>query len=271
MGNFILSGFGDEISPHLEEQVKVLQANGVSYLEFRNLEGKCIIDYDLPRVKEAYKYLDDHGIGVSAVGSPIGKISITESFPPHLERFKKTVATAQALHTGYIRMFSFYIPAGEDPASYRDQVLEHWSKFIEASKGSGLVLLHENERAIYGDTADRCLDLLEALNCDYVKATFDPANFIVCGEETYPRAFKLLEKHIAYLHIKDALYKDNSIVPAGQGDGKLLEILSGLKKANFSGYLSIEPHLLGGLPGGGPELFTVAVNALKDIIHAVNG
>ena len=273
MTKFILSAFGDEISPHLDEQILVLLANDIHYLEFRGMEGRGIIDYPLPAVIAAYKKLNDAGIAVSAVGSPIGKIPITEAFAPHLERFSKTIDTAHALHTPYIRMFSFYMP-GEDGSKdtsvrYRDEVLKRWRRFVETARGSGLTLLHENEKGIYGDTAERCLDLLDSLNCPYVKATFDPANFVQCGEETYPRAFEILRKHIAYLHIKDAHAADGTVVPAGQGDGKLPEILSSLAQSGYEGFLSIEPHLNASLPGGGPELFGIAANALKEILKSL--
>ena len=267
MSQFILSAFGDEISPHLEEQIQVMLANEVHFLEFRGWEGQVIIDYPLNEVQRAGRMLAEAGIGVSAVGSPIGKIPISEAFEPHLERFKKTLEVAHTLQTRYVRMFSFYMPAGEDPALYRDEVLERWTRFIEVNKGSGLTLLHENERHIYGDTAERCLDLLESLNCAEVKATFDPANFVQCDEETYPKAFNLLRKHIAYLHIKDSRYADHVITPAGEGDSKIPEILQALAQTGFSGFASIEPHLNANLPGGGPELFGVAANALKRVIQ----
>jgi L-ribulose-5-phosphate 3-epimerase len=273
MTKFILSAFGDEISPHLDEQIRVLLANDIHHLEFRGMEGKGIIDYPLSEVKTACRKLTEAGVAVSAVGSPIGKIPITEAFAQHLERFKKTIDVAHALNTVSIRMFSFYMPQsgepGDDPARYRDEVLNRWRQFIEAARGSGLILLHENEKGIYGDTADRCLDLLDSLNCPYVKATFDPANFVQCGEETYPRAFEMLRKHIAYLHIKDALYNDGSVVPAGQGNGKLPEIIRALAQSGFEGFLSIEPHLNASLPGGGPELFGIAATALKVILESV--
>jgi sugar phosphate isomerase/epimerase len=273
MTKFILSAFGDEISPYLDEQIKVLLVNDIHYLEFRGMEGKGIIDYPLPDVKDAYRQLNKAGIAVSAVGSPIGKIPVTEEFPPHLERFKKTIEVAHALNTSYIRMFSFYIPepraSDADSVRYREEVLNRWRYFIDAARGSGLTLLHENEKGIYGDTADRCLDLLDSLNSPYVKATFDPANFVQCGEETYPRAFEMLRKHIAYLHIKDAHAVDGSVVPAGQGDGKLPEIIQALAQSGFEGFLSIEPHLNASLPGGGPELFGIAARALKGILKSL--
>jgi sugar phosphate isomerase/epimerase len=269
MSKFTLAAFGDEISPVLDEQIQVMLANDVRYLEFRGMEGRGIIDYPLPEVKAAYQKLVDAGMGVSAVGSPIGKIGIQDDFAPHLDRFKKTIEVAHALETKYIRMFSFFIPEGHDPAIYRDEVLKRWTAFVEAAKGSGLTLLHENEKHIYGDTAERCLDLLNTLNCDYVKATFDPANFVQCEVETYPHAFNLLRKHTIYLHIKDARYADGGVTPAGEGEGKLPEILAELHRAGFEGFASIEPHLAHSLPGGGPELFGVAANALKKLLAAL--
>lgn len=269
MSRFILSAFGDEISPNIEEQIRVLKQNDIHYLEFRNMENKCIIDYPLKEIKHTHKLLENNGIKVSALASPIGKIMVTDEFMPHLDKFKKGIETAYILETKYIRMFSFYIPAGHDAAEYRDEVLARWHKFIEAAKGSGLTLLHENEKAIYGDVAARCLDLLDTINCHYVKAVFDPANFVQCGNITYPDAFKMLKKYVAYIHIKDALYKDNSVVPAGEGDGKIEEILSELKKGGYEGFLSIEPHLNANEPGGGPQKFAVAANALKKILSGL--
>jgi len=266
MSKFLISAFGDEISPNIDEQIRVLKQNGIHYLEFRNMGEMCIIDYTLDEIKQTHQLLEDNGIRISSLASPIGKISITDDFQPHLERFKKAVETAWALKTDYIRMFSFYIPAGESAAAYRDEVLSRWRRFIEEAKGSGLTLLHENERVIYGDTAARCLDLLDTLDCPYVKAVFDPANFVQCGEIVYPDAFNMLKKYIAYIHIKDSLYADHSVMPAGMGDGKIYEVLSELDKAGFEGFLSIEPHLNANEPGGGPAKFAVAADALKDVL-----
>ncbi len=266
MPAFTLSAFADEISPHLDEQIRVLLSHNIHHLELRSIEGRNVADHSPAEMRTIGRRLADEGIAVSAVGSPIGKIPIAEAFAPHLDRFKQTLEIAHALQTRYVRMFSFFIPAGQPPARYRTEVLARWAQFVEAAQGSGLTLLHENEKDIYGDTADRCLDLLESLNCPYVRATFDPANFVQCDEEVYPRAFQRLQPYTAYLHIKDARYADHKVVPAGQGDGRVAEILGDLHRTGFSGFLSLEPHLNDSLPGGGPELFAVAAQALNDLL-----
>jgi sugar phosphate isomerase/epimerase len=266
MSTFILSAFADEISPHLDEQIAVLQQHDIHYLEFRSLESKSIIDYSNAEIRAISARLRDAGVGVSALGSPIGKIGITDPFPPHLERFKKAVETAGMLGTPYIRMFSFFIPQGDDPNFYRDEVMTRWEAFRHTAQGSGLTLLHENEKSIYGDTAERCLDLLKTMDSPLIRATFDPANFVQCGVETYPHAYEMLKDYIAYMHIKDAKSANGEVVPAGFGDGCLTKILRALHAAGYQGFLSLEPHLNNSLPGGGPTQFALAANALKKIL-----
>ncbi|HHU78145.1 MAG: sugar phosphate isomerase/epimerase family protein [Caldicoprobacterales bacterium] len=278
--NFVLSAFADEIDPDLKVQMEVLKQHGIQYIEMRGVNGRNITDYTLEEVKRIKNQLDEQDFRISAVGSPIGKIQITDDFTPHLEKFRHTLEIAKILETDYIRMFSFYIPREEDPARYREEVLNRWKAFLGAAEGSGITLLHENEKDIYGDTPERCLDLAESLNSESFRLIFDPANFIQCDVETYPKAFTMLQDHIVYLHIKDALFSNHQVVPAGQGDGKLKEILDALKDKGFRGFLSLEPHLANftgfseletdvitaDLPDGGPREFAVAAHALKSLL-----
>lgn len=280
MSKFILSAFADEIDPDLGIQMDVLDEHGIKYIEMRGVNGKNLIEYTLPEVREIKKQLDERGFKLSSIGSPIGKINITDDFEPHLELFKHAIEIAKIMETKYIRMFSFFIPKGEDPAIYRDEVMKRWKEFIKVAEGTGIILLHENEKEIYGDTAVRCLDLLNTMNCSYLKAVFDPANFVQCDVKTFPEAFNLLKEHIVYMHIKDALYSDHSVVPAGYGDGKVKEILSELQKTGFEGFLSLEPHLtsfvgyaalepnskVNNKPEGGPKQFAIAAEALKKLL-----
>lgn len=283
MSRFIISAFADEISMDLKTQMAVLKDHNISYIEMRGVNGKTITDYSLNEAKEIKKQLDDNGFRLSSIGSPIGKISITDAFAPHKDLFMHTLELASLLESKYIRMFSFYIPKDESPDKYRDEVLERWFTFAELAKGSGITLLHENEKGIYGEDAIHCLDLLQSINCEYVKAVFDPANFIQADVETYPHAFSLLEKYIVYMHIKDAVYADHHVEPAGYGDGRIKDILSALHKKGFDGFLSLEPHLwnFAGFDkleleptwnkyeGNGPKLFSVAANALTKILNEI--
>jgi len=267
MARFVLSAFADEISKDLGVQMDVLDAHGVKYIEFRSAD-KPVLDYTKQELEGIKERLDSRGFKVSAVGSPIGKVDISVDFDKYLDKFKWCMEVAHILGTRYIRMFSFYPPKGKAD-EYESMVVDRIGKMADMARAEDLVLLHENEKDIYGDTADRCLKILKGVNSPNLWATFDPANFIQCGVVPYPDAYELLKDYIKYVHIKDAKFDGGVVTPVGQGDGRVEELLKSLYEGGFEGFLSIEPHLNNSLPGGGPELFGVAYKALKDVLDRI--
>lgn len=242
MSKFIISGFADEISDSLDQQLATLNELGIKYMEIRNVNGKALIMHSLEEVKEIKNQLDEAGVKVSSLGSSIGKIKITDPFEEHFELFKHTVECAKILEAPYIRMFSFFYNEGDVPEDYTDEVIRRWKCFEDYIRGTGITLLHENEKAIYGDVATRCKTVLDATDSEIAGGVFDPANFIQCGVDT-KEAFKLLRDDIVYMHIKDALAETGVVVPSGEGDGNLPYILSELAASGYEGFLSLEPHL----------------------------
>ena len=255
MAKFIFSAFCDESGENsIEGQIKACKANGITHMELRGFgEDLSINNLSVEQAKEMKKTIDKEGMAVSSIGSGYGKIEITDDFEPHFEAFKNTVEVAKILGAKYIRMFSFYFTNGESYDEYRDEVIGRVKAMADYATENGLICCHENEKGIYGDTAERCLDLLE--NCgENLRAVFDPANFIQCGVDTV-KAYDLLENHVEYFHIKDAIYKDGSVVPAGTGEGRVLEIITRAAKQERTIVLSLEPHLqvfegLGSLESG---------------------
>lgn len=278
----IISGFSDEISEDVAAQFKILNKLGISYFEPRGIDGKNISELTDAEITELKKKMADFGIKASSIGSPIGKIKISDNLDDHFEKYKRIVEIAKKIDSKYIRIFSFYHDSAEWIENERLTVLSQLPKMIEYAKANNVVLLHENEKDIYGDTADRCKDLMENLYCDNFKAVFDPANFVQSGQDT-KEAFEILKPYIEYMHIKEALFADGSVVPAGFGDGNIEYILSYLLRNGYNGYLSIEPHLgsfkgleslergdiMNDLPEGGEGTFTLAYNALIDIIDKI--
>lgn len=240
--NCRISCFADEIDVSVDKQIALLKELGIKWVEFRSGDGKSIADYTLEEAAALKKKLDENGIGVSAIGSPIGKIGIEEEFAPHFETFKHIAELAEILGTRYIRMFSFFMPEDRDAADFRDEVLKRLRCLRDYAAQKNLVLLHENEKGIYGDNAQRCLDLMQELYGDHFKCTFDFANFVQCKQETLP-AYELLKPYISYVHVKDALFENGEVVPGGEGDGHLAEIFEKLEKTGYEGFLSLEPHL----------------------------
>ncbi|MGB8455245.1 MAG: sugar phosphate isomerase/epimerase [Anaerocolumna sp.] len=240
--NTCITGFADEIHSDLKVQVKLLNELGIKFIELRSANGKNIAEFTLEEAAAIKKYLMENNISVSALGSPIGKIMITEEFEPHFETYKRVVELAKLFETPYIRIFSFFIPKGEDPFLYRDEVLIRMKRMIDYAKLHNVILLHENEKDIYGDAAIRCKELFEAFYGENFKCTFDFANFVQCRQDTLS-AYDLLKPYVEYIHIKDAIFETGEVVPAGEGDGNVLIILKELDQDGYNGYLSLEPHL----------------------------
>ena len=280
MAYFFISCFADEIAADIATQIRVMKEQGIRYVEMRDVDGISVLKHDLNSVREIKKKLDAAGIRLSAIGSYIGKQPITDEFT-HLEELKYCAEIAGILEVSNIRMFSFFIPAGE-AAAFRDVVMERLSQLLEVAKGAKLLLLHENGGGVYGDTAERCLDIVKTMNSPELKLIFDPGNFIQCGVEPYPYAWELLKDYVVYIHIKDAIKGTGASMPAGSGDGRIADLLWDLDKRDTEVFLSIEPHLtdfygfdalepsLKTLPAGNNiEKFTLAHTALKQLLATI--
>ncbi|MFG1622675.1 sugar phosphate isomerase/epimerase family protein [Kribbella sp. NPDC049227] len=268
-----LSGFADEISPELPVQCEVLNGLGIAHIEVRSAWNTNVLDLDDEQLAAVAAQLRDSAIQTSSIGSPIGKISVADDFDEHLRRFDRALHVAQVLGAPYIRIFSFYYPDGDEPKQHRDEVLRRLSTLAERAAGRDVILLHENEKKIYGDLPERCLDIIESVGSPNLKIAWDAANFVQCGISPFPEAFELLRPHLEYVQIKDALLADKRVVVAGAGDGGVVETMRALKEDGFDGFFSMEPHLSVAGPAGGfsgIELFQQATNAFVGILEQEN-
>ena len=272
--------FADEASANIDKQIKAMKENRLDGLEIRNVDSVNIAEISDSKAKEVRKKLDNACLRVWTIGSPIGKIDIEkDDFTLHTEKLKRTLELADILGAENIRLFSFFTPA-ENRDSYKDEVIERLGTFCEIAKGSGITLCHENEKGIYGDIPERCLEIHKAL--PEMKAIFDPANYVQCEVDTL-KAWEMIKPYIKYLHIKDAL-ADGSVVPAGKGIGNV-EFILGDYIRNGGDSVTVEPHLtvfdgLKGLEKEGDtsvvgevykyataeEAFSAAVSALREIL-----
>jgi sugar phosphate isomerase/epimerase len=266
-----LTGFADEISPNLEDQLDTLEAESMRFMELRSVHNKNVLDLTDEELKSIKAATSERGIGVSSIGSPIGKVSITDPFDPHMERFRRALQAAHTLEAPYVRVFSFFIPEGEDPEGYRDEVLDRMGALAGEAEGTGVTLLHENEKEIFGDVPERCLEILSSVNSPALRAAWDAANFVQCGVvRPHSDGFGPLRPFVEYVHVKDAVAETGQVVPAGEGDGELRETISALRASGFDGFFSLEPHLAsaGRYSGfSGPDLFRRAAGAFKDLLR----
>jgi sugar phosphate isomerase/epimerase len=266
-----LSGFADEIDPDLATQCATLNDLGITHVEFRSAWGTNILDLTDEQIESAAAILTDHGLSVSSIGSPLGKINVEDDFDAHLVRADRALAVARRLGAPFIRIFSFFLRPDQAPAKHRDEVLRRMSALAARAEPTGIVLLHENEKDIYGDVPERVLDIVESVGSPALRLAWDPANFVQVGVTPFTDGYAQLRPHTVYVQIKDALLATGEVVPAGEGDGQVRETVRALAADGFDGFFSMEPHLgtyneFGALSGAAN--FTRATRAFTAILDS---
>ncbi len=247
---FILSAFADEIDPDPQQQIDVLKSCGVRHIELRSILKTNVLDLTDLQIAEFKSLSQKHGFRLSAIGSPIGKLRIDEPFEPHLKRFQRAIELAKVFDTSNIRIFSYYLPEGGEWDNWRRDVLDRMFDKARLAEKAGIRLIHENEHRIYGD---------------------DPANYVFCGFDPW-QAWQMTKPWTVHFHIKDWVRGESHGRLAGEGQGRIAEVMADAVSMKYDGFATLEPHLLGGGPTGGvtgPELFPKAVAAFKIILDQV--
>ena len=229
-----LSAFSDESGNALEEQIAGLKRNGISLMEIRNVNGKNVMELTDEEAKAIKTRLDEEGIKVWSIGSPIGKKDINLSEEELLADAERGCELALILGAKNVRMFSFYNVTDETTHA---KMLDLLKKYVAIGKKHGIKMCHENDKGLYGDNLSRTLDVLD--NTPGLYYVYDPANFLQVGEKAADTLAALADRAF-YFHIKDVIADTGELVPAGYGDGDLLGLVSGIKEDKV---LTVEPHL----------------------------
>ncbi|QDZ14460.1 sugar phosphate isomerase/epimerase family protein [Humibacter ginsenosidimutans] len=267
-----LSGFGDEIDADPIIQVAVLQSLGASAIEVRSAWGTNIVEMSDEQVGALRDLFRERGQTVSAIASPIGKVDVALPVDHEVARLRRAIDAAHVLETRYIRVFSFYRAPERSAEEVRDEVLVRMRALAEVAESEHVVLLHENEKEIYGDVPSRVLDIVESVGSDALRLAWDNANYVQCGVRPFSDGWAPLAPYVDYLQVKDAVRATSEVVPAGEGDGELLDTVTALRDAGYSGYASLEPHLtdftsLGGFSG--PAAFGRAARAFRALTEQI--
>ncbi|KHL04803.1 sugar phosphate isomerase/epimerase family protein [Sinomonas humi] len=265
-----LSGFGDEIDDDPRVQAAVMRALGASHIEVRGAWGTNIIELSEEQLAELKGVFDEAGLKASAIASPIGKVDVGLPVEHEVERLGRALRAAEVLGAPYIRIFSFYYE-GKAPEEVRDAVIERMTALARRAEGTGVTLVHENEKDIFGDVPERVLDIVETVDSPALKLAWDPANFVQVGVKPFSDAYTRLRPHVVYLQVKDALFSNRQVVPAGEGDGEVLRTVEALRDSGYEGFASLEPHLAYAYETGGfsgPYAFGVAARAFAKVLEA---
>jgi sugar phosphate isomerase/epimerase len=268
---FVVSGFGDEIADEPAEQLAVLGRLGIHRLDLRGAWGRNVLDFTSDDVGRLKAILAEHDARVSTIASPVGKSDVAREAGYERGRLETALGMAEAFETPLVRIFSFYHPTLDHDAS-RDTVVERLGEFADRAARAGVTLLLENEVDLWGDTPERCLELLRAVDAPSLRFTLDTGNFAAIGVRSRDVAYALLAPYTIHVQIKDVRTADRAVVAAGDGDGQIPELLADLRRDGYRGYLALEPHLAqAGKQGGfsGPDEFARAARALRGLLASL--
>jgi sugar phosphate isomerase/epimerase len=265
---FTLSAFADEISPDLNVQVATLKRLNVPGLDLRSVNGVNVLDLGIDELQCIHDTCAENGLHIQAIGSPVNKVAFEVlNEAREYDRLHRAIKAAHRVNVKRIRIFTPMVAE-----ELHDESAARVVSWMQAQKNlaaaEGVVLIHENDDRYWGAHPKNAKRLMEALGGDNFKFAYDFANTVLQGYRTMADWFPWLLPYLDTLHIKDAIEAEHKIVPAGEGDGELLETFKWLLEQGWSGPLTIEPHLAAAGPTGGfsgEQLFEVAVNALRSV------
>ena len=246
-----LTGFADEVSSNIEDQIRVTKELGWNAIEARSIGDLNIHDISDADFENVCKVLIDNEILINCFGSTIANWSkkISDPFEISLQEVERTISRMQCLNVKLVRIMSYArCPGSEQYAEERFRRLKViCDKFLDAE----ITPLHENCMNYGGMSWMHTLELIK--NIPGLKLVFDTGNPVISKDysKTEERKqdslefFKKIHEHVEHIHIKDAFLdrdKECFVFP-GEGDAKILDILKELKHMNYKGGISIEPHM----------------------------
>src|SRR5262249_46030039 len=151
-----------------------------------------------------------------------------------------------------IRLFSYY-PPGEAQdwngveERWQGEVFDRMAEKAAQVEEQGIRLVHENEHRIFGDSPDRVAQLFQKVDSPALRAVYDAANYIFCGYDPWEGWVKTKALTV-HFHIKDWRAGETHGCLAGEGQGRWPEVIA--DASTYTGFATLEPHLLGGGPTG---------------------
>ena len=229
-----LCAFADEADSKVDGQIAALKRNGIGLIELRGLDGTNVSALTEEQAMDYAKRFEDAGIKVWSIGSPLGKAKISEDFEEYSKLVRHVCKLANIFGADKIRMFSFF-----EAYESEDKVIDNLRRMVAIAAEYGVILCHENEKEIFGDTLERVLKLAEAV--PELRLIYDPANYLEVSENP-DITLEELHARTEYFHIKDVISATGELVPAGYGDGRIGDIIARIDP-NEDKVLTIEPHL----------------------------
>jgi L-ribulose-5-phosphate 3-epimerase len=255
-----LAAITDEFSPTLSEAIPVMKEIGMTGAELRVVNGKNIMDLNEDELKSAKEDLQQAGLPVISIASPLLKCILPNS-PPLDSRFEHDVFAskhtyedqerlashafklAKLFGAKIIRVFSYWRTI--EPEACTAAIIEDLRQLADLAKAQDLIIGLENEHACNVGTASESKAILDALDHPNLKLVWDPANALVAGEDPVPYGYDMLPKaRIIHVHAKDCHMENGKPIwgPLGTRAVRWKEQIALLLADHYDGFLSLETH-----------------------------
>jgi sugar phosphate isomerase/epimerase len=242
-----------------ERALDVMLEYGVTGAELRCLWDINIADLDEAGLSRAKSALDERGMTVTCISSPLLKCNLprfeaeivgdthgarTRSLDDQRQLFRKCVRLARFFGTNLIRVFSFW-KSGELTPEIEAEIVVVLREFAELAEEENITLALENEYACFTGTGEDTARVLRAVGSPALKAIWDPGNAVFAGENAYPDGYEAIKEYIVHVHVKDVVERNGELrfVCIGEGEIGYEEQLKALKDDGFSGFISLETHV----------------------------
>jgi len=261
-----IAAITDEFSPSLARALPVMREIGMSAAELRVIDGKNILDLDQEALERAKQLLDEAGMPVVSIASPILKC-VLEGGPELDRRFEhdvfaskhkladqprlmdRAVEIAHFFGARIIRVFSYWRTV--EPERCHESIARALQDLTRIARRESLIVGLENEHACNVATAAETSRILQLVAEPELMVVWDPANAFISGEDAYPTGYDLLPAgRIAHVHAKDCdmLSAKPGWGPLGTRHVRWKEQVARLLEDGYQGFISLETHWPG--PGG---------------------
>ena len=248
-----LTGFTDEASANIEDQIRVTKELGWSHLSARTIGTANIHEITDDEFDAVCERLDRQNIKVAEFGTLIGSWSKTihSDFGITQGEVERCITRMKKLDVKIARIMSYaQEPWGSD--QHEEERFRRLRWITEQFKTEGLIAAHENCMNWGGFSSDHTLRLLEEV--PELKLIFDTGNPIFQRDrsksEPYPwqdslEFYHAVKHAIVHVHVKDCVMIDDqeSYMFPGEGDAHIPEILEDLHQSGYEGFIAIEPHV----------------------------
>ena len=258
-----IAAITDEFSPSLEEAIPVMKEIGMTAAELRVVNGKNILDLTDEEVESAKEALDEAGLPVVSIASPVLKCVLPNgpdvdgrfqhdvfasrhTFEDQPRLIERAIVLAKIFGARIVRVFSYWRTV--NPEACQEAIAAALERLAVLGARENVSIGLENEHACNIGTAGEAARILELVPHPNLKLVWDPGNAMAAGENPFPAGYARLPKErIAHVHAKDCHMDGGRPVWGPLGTRHVLwrEQMAALLKDEYKGFVSLETHWSG--------------------------